>query len=149
MLGVTGIMIAQRLARLLEAVIVGRYLRILLDQVVNHRVHFMRKEHSQLLADNLDAQGVDRADDRPAPAVERLQARGDVVPELSGNDPVESDHEDIVAVNTEAGGMQDTLDAPHEAEGLAATRPGDAPNDGGVRVDKNRHLRAPDAFIPG
>jgi hypothetical protein len=71
---------------------------------------------------------VDCANDRPVLAVERLQPRLDVVQELPGDNPVERNHEDVVAVNTEPIGMQDAFDASHEAERLAASRPGDAPD---------------------
>ena len=108
----------------------------------------MRKEHPQLLTDHLDAKRVDRADDRPVVAVERLQPRADVVPELTGDNPVERDHKDVAAVNTKAGGMQDPLDASDQAEGLSAPRSGDASDGGCVRVYKGRNLRAADPLIP-
>ena len=72
MLGVTGVVIAQRLPGLVEAAVKLRHLRILLSQVVDHRVDFMGEEHPQFLADDLDAQGVDRANDGPMLAVKRL-----------------------------------------------------------------------------
>src|SRR5215831_6314622 len=97
----------------------------------------MRKEHPQLLTD-----------DRPLVAVERLQPRADIVPELTGDNPVERHHKDVAAVNTEAGGMQDPLDASDQAEGLSAPRSGDASDGGCVRVYKGRNLRAADPLIP-
>jgi hypothetical protein len=63
---------------------------------------------------------VDRADDGPVLGVERVQPRADVVPELTGDNPVERDHNDVAAVNTEAGGMQDPLDASDQAEGAGS-----------------------------
>jgi len=132
MVNVTSLVMSERLLCLVEVLVECSHRWIFLEHIVDHRVDFVGKEHPQLLADDLNAQGVDCANNRPVLAVERLQPRVDVVQELPGDNPVERDHEDVVAINTEPIGMQDALDASHEAERFAASRPGDAPD--GVRV---------------
>lgn len=81
-------------------------------------------------------------------AVERLQPRTDVVPELAGDDSVERDYKNVSAVNTQTGGMQDPLDASDQAEGLSTPRPGDASDGGCVRVYKGRNLRTANSLVP-
>lgn len=59
----------------------------------------MGQEHPQLLADHLDAQSVDRANDGLVSVLEGLQPFADVVPKLPRDDSVEHDHKDVMAVS--------------------------------------------------
>src|ERR1700726_1436513 len=100
----------------------------------------MGQEHAQILTNNLDAQGVDRTDDRLALVLEGFQSGVDIVSELSGDDPVEGDDKDVVTVNGQALGVEDALDSAHKAERLATSWPGNAADRVVVKIDKEWHL---------
>jgi hypothetical protein len=71
-----------------------------------------------------------------------------VVPELPGDDPVEGDDEDIVAINGQAFGVQGSLDSAHKAERLAGSRPGKAAGRVLVQVDEGWQLGSANALVP-
>ena len=108
---------------------------MLLEHVVNHRVDFVGQEYPQLLADHLDAQSMDRADDGWVLAVEGGQPLVDIFSELPSNDPVEGDDEDVAAIDAEPIGMQGALDASHGTERFSGSRSSDTADGARVRVD--------------
>jgi hypothetical protein len=72
----------------------------------------------------------------------------DIVPELPRNHPVKRDHEDIMTVDAQSSGVQDSLDAAHKTERLATSWASDAAEGRRVRIDKNGHLCAADVLVP-
>jgi hypothetical protein len=91
---------------------------------------------------------MDRSNDRLMHVLEGFQSGLDVVLELPGDDPVEGDDEDVVAINGQAFGVEDALDSAHKAERLAAFRPGNAADRVRIKVDKERHLGSENALVP-
>jgi hypothetical protein len=132
----------------IEIMVEIRDRRVFLEDVVDHCVDFVGKEHPQLLADHLDAQSMDRADDGLVLAVEGGQALVDVVLELPSNDPVERGDEDVVAIDTEPLGMHGALYASHHTERFSGSRSRDATDGARIRVDEGRHLGSVDTFVP-
>jgi hypothetical protein len=130
------LLIPDRLLGFVEVAVACRHRGILLANIVDHCFDFMRQEHPQILANNLDAKGVNRTDDRVVFVLEGFQSGADLVSELPGDDPVEGDDEDGAAVNGQAFGMEDAFDAAHSAERLAASRSGDATDRVSVKVDE-------------
>ncbi len=144
----TGLMIAERLSSLVEVVVECSHFGMFFENVVDHCFDFMGQKHPQFLTDNLDAQGVDRTNDRLVLVLEGLQSGLDVVLELSGNDPVEGDDEDVAAVSGQAFWVEDALNSAYKAECLTASRPSDAADRIAVRVDKEWHLGPENALVP-
>jgi hypothetical protein len=117
--------IPQRLFSLVEILVEGGYLGMLLENVVNHRVHFMGQKHPELLSNDLDAESVNRTDDGFVFVVERFQPGVNVVPQLSGDYPVKRDDQDVTPINREPVGVKKPLDTTNQAERFAAPRASD------------------------
>src|SRR5271166_4254017 len=88
MFSMASLMIAERLSRFVEVVVVCCHLlRILLANVVHHCVDFMGQERPQLLTNNLDAKSVNRTNDRGMLVLEGCQSCVNVVTELPCDNP--------------------------------------------------------------
>jgi hypothetical protein len=145
---VTRLVIPERLLRLSKVLVQLRDFRVQVKDVKEHRVDFVRQQHPHFLADYLDAEGVDCPNDGLVGVLEGLQPFADVLAELAGDDSVERDDEHFGALDGESLGVQDPLDASHQAERFAAPWASDAPDDVGVGVNEGKDLRASDALVP-
>ena len=148
MFNVAGLVIAECLRGRVKVVVERRRFGILLENIVDHCFDFMGQKHPQILANNVNTESVNRTDDRLVFVLEGLQSGSDVVPELPGDDPVEGDDEDIVAINGQAFGVEDSLDSAHKAERLAGSRPGKAADRVLVQVDEGWQLGSANALVP-
>jgi hypothetical protein len=145
---VTGFVITEGLTCLAVILVQVRDFRVPVQHIVDHRLDFMREEHSQLLADDVYTEGVDRSDHGVVLVLKRLQAGDDVFSELSGDHPVESDYEHLLAVDGEPLRMEEALDTPDEPERLPSAGAGDAADRVGVGGNQRGYLGTADAFVP-
>jgi hypothetical protein len=108
----------------------------------------VRQQQAEILAYDVKAQGMNCANHRSSLVLESLKPRADFVGQVLRDHAVERNDQNLPPIGREAIGMEDSLDAAHQTEGLASPRPGLDSNSRRVRIDQRQHLLAANTRVP-